>query len=87
MLNSQLENLNRYKLKDGLLKTTMPCPGSLGTLVGSQMEVAGMCITVGDVVFRDDTPGKVMACAQANQNLFLVVQLFTLIRKVFQQQK
>ena len=73
-----LRQIERLKDKQffGLVGRKVPLRGFPGCLAAKEMNYAGMTIAARDVVLRDGVAGRIIACAEDQSDLFLLVQVW-----------
>ena len=73
-----LRQIERLKDKQfcGLVGTKVRLRGFPGCLAAKEMNYAGMTIAARDVVLRDGVAGRIIACAEDQGDLFLLVQVW-----------
>ena len=75
---SMLRQIERLKDTQffGLVGRKVPLRGFPGCLAAKEMNYAGMTIAARDVVLRDGVAGRIIACAEDQSDLFLLVQVW-----------
>ena len=83
VINSQLHNLGRMRQDCTILdNNVVKLEGFHDAELADKMDVLGMTITVGDIVFFGDAAGRVLACATENDLFLAIVDEFRWIQKV-----
>ena len=77
VLNGQVGALLAMGPQEELLGEPVPLPG-FDAVVADNVMIDGVQYSVGDIVFRSATPGRVVACAQEGEDLFLIVDALAL---------
>jgi len=77
-LNSQVESLSRLGSQCELMGNCLPMPGFPQASVADNLEIEGVGMSVDDVVFYNDTPGIILACAREGNDYFVIVSEFAL---------
>jgi hypothetical protein len=73
VVNDQCRRGKDHLCGGGLLGRTAPFPNLPDALVSDKVELGGLRIAVGDVVFRGEELGVVVACGAEEAELFVVV--------------
>lgn len=76
LANYCIEDLAAAKGFDGLLGRSAAMPGVDGVVVADRMAFGGMQIDAGDVVFRGEIAGVVVACLSEGDGLFVLVDVW-----------
>ena len=76
LVNYCLEEVSATVSDDGLLGRTAEMPGVEGVVVADRLSYCGMRITAGDVVFRGESAGLVVACLVEDRQLFAMVDVW-----------
>ena len=78
---STLRQIERLKEKTffGLIGVKVPLRGFPGSVVAKQLHFEGMSVSVGDVVLRDVVVGKVLACAEEDSGVFVLVEVWEVV--------
>jgi hypothetical protein len=83
VINSQLDSLGRMRQDCTILDNqVVKIEGFHDAELADKMDVLGMTITVGDIVFFGDRAGRVLACASENNVFGAIVDEFRRIRQV-----
>ena len=82
LMNTQIEALRRKCFCDGLRGPSSQYPGVVGALVADKMDCKSQRITVGDLVFYENSVGFVLACVDVGGNLYCMVEVWDLIGNV-----
>lgn len=77
ILNSQVGSLLAMGPQAELLGEAVPLPG-FDAIVADNVTIDGVKYSVGDIVFHSATPGRIVACAQEGDDLFLIVDALAL---------
>ena len=67
-----------FRRQDALLGKTAEMPSSPGLWVADKMEALGFQVVTGDVIFRGDSAGLVVACLSDGTSLAAVVDVLDL---------
>ena len=78
-INEQIEKLQSVIGMCTLEQTTaVNCDGFADVvLIGDNMQILGMHVAVGDIIFRHDSAGKILACARQGHEFYCIVQLLS----------
>jgi len=82
MLHAQVKSLNDLGPQSELMGARVPYPGFADAFVSDTLTLNGVTYSVGDFVFLNTLPGKVLACIQEGADFYFVVDLFQLARRL-----
>jgi len=79
MLHAQVCSLQKLGPQAELLGNSVPYPGFDDAFVSDNLAIEGVEYSVGDFVFFNAAPGRILACVQEGDDFFFVVQIFSLV--------
>ena len=72
----QIACLKESNLFGAMHGSRQPLRGHPGAFAGSKIKFEGMTICIGDVVWRNRCAAKVIACAEEDDDLYVLVQVW-----------
>jgi hypothetical protein len=82
MLHAQVQTLNNLGPQDSLMSPKVAYPGFANAFMSDNLTIDGVTYSVGDFVFLNTLPGRVLSCIEEGAELFVIVDVFRLVARI-----